>query len=796
MKPSMLRQMMFMLAFASVLTTQAQERAADYFFPTFERSAYLVDNGAEMFGSAFQQDLYARQHEGKVEYVAEYSFFDALDFYPNMALMHFYQLNAQGEVLLTAHGKFKLDEVLSYPMDLERVTLAEPVVFFKIPSSDAPVLWNFTDPVSGKRVSARAKLTTVQVYGQSRKAVEVLYRNLDINGNTEDKTWTFAKGLGLYSVGMGEYGTMELEMPEIPADSLKTWRAASEEALRTLVWDDVRLLRKMAADTLNREAFDHYNKGFELFRKSLVKLDLLVEKQPSRINTYRHMAGVAAWSFSDKSRGFWHRNARDKYTASTWDMRFMDYIMYIRPTVEFYSISSIQQDFSKLDENFYQNYQQALANYCQDWLRIGVENIKNIDRYNAWHTVAVGEQFLREKRNATTSDQDNVTNALAYANSTLGDKVVAEEFRLTSVLNLRNFDKETLAKEEKYIKAQLEELSKAQVPDDKLTELTRALDYIEKYPEALKYGNRAIDAKVYTDKDFVFAFAHAAWEMKDKTSLRKVMPLLDEELSSMSETELGTTEAYYAYLPDQAGLNRVKAQRKANADKAAAEAKAREEADIARRKREEEEARREARLSRGVQSTLAISTNPFNLIWKSIPIAADLKLGKVILHGRYKMYFGQKSKYRFGQIGGDGKEFENIRGNEITGGLKFVMQQKKVGYQGATNLGYWGPQLMYSTLTTQPNDYIQGTDVSTGAFYSSYFNPKITRYEGTLAFGLQTYNKKIHVFTDAFMQVGVGYRSINIDYDQYDIVTEGFTNETWNKYYIVFKMGFRFGLHL
>jgi len=338
-------------------------------------------------------------------------------------------------------------------------------------------------------------------------------------------------------------------------------------------------------------------------------------------------------------------------------------------------------------------------------------------------------------------------------------------------------------------------------------DLNRAINAafsLNDYLNANKIADNGHSNGIGKDMDFGFLYAKAAYENSlNKSSLRNALKLLQDKLNVMTVSQI--TE-YLKYCQAMNG--------EFDCSKAEAEVKAAEKREKERLEKEEKERKKKQReYSKGSFFSLAVSTNPLNLLWNTLPVALDIKLGKIILQARVNDWQGRSSKLLWGNMLYDPqKEFKKIVGRDYS--LAILGRMGNESYR--TPVPYFGVHALYGNYTTEVEN-VKAKDLSTNIQNNLQVSPEVTKYELMMKFHFPLTVKKNIFYACYFMDFGIGrrmikYNAINTsnnmaisekdlsDETKYeflnDVVNAGYKQERWNKLYVPFKLGFRIGLFL
>lgn len=663
--------------------------------------------------------------------------------------------------------------------------------YYLVPAESYQTMeWSYNDPFTFKQVNAKSFYKTFTVHGKDERLLLVEHSS---DGNVRKEY--FMKNYGLVAVQENASKSFYVD----PFKGFVLYSRSyidnlSESDARKEGWIIIKNLRKMYADSnIHKSYITRQNVA-----KSIDSLTGLYEhlmiKYPHMEHPYRYILSLAFYNRA--SENFYEANDEKNtsgYTESI--MEALQSYYFIRPSPDYISRYDLSKYVTGVDENYYLSYFESYF-----WF---FKTINGNDDYTDDYIV-----YLYKDKVALVDKNDGNIKGISkftihsYIANYYKYKKEPDKTYYHLVITLENYkglseaDKDLNIEYMQYLMKTMSELK----PSNE-TDLMRAINAainLNDYPNAVKIADNGYANGVGNSLDFAMLFAKTAYNNNvNKTYLRKAVQQLQSKIPEMNTSQIRDYLVYCQALSPEFDCTAAQEQVKKAEKKEADEKKA---AVVKQR-----------RASRGRPFHLSVSTNPFNLMWNTLPLVADLSIKRVMFEFRYNQFNNRSSKNLWGNAFVDEsvkKKFEEINGADYSGAVLLHVPDRN----GAST--QFGLHVLYGSYTTKPERaYV--TQMSNNTRYYVDISPKVSKQEYMLHIGQRfDGDRKFPMFFTIFYDFGLGHRNIlynaaavhNVKeedlankekyvFDQ-DKDNAGYDQERWNKNYFVFRMGFRLGLRL
>ncbi|MBC7426064.1 MAG: hypothetical protein H7321_05970 [Bacteroidia bacterium] len=631
--------------------------------------------------------------------------------------------------------------------------------------------WAYTSPETGQIINCTSEYKKFKINGK-----DVI--GLKVTGKYPNGTVYYSmyvKGIGLYWESYDSDESLVNELYPLERAENYGYNSETEETLRPDAWKIRARLLDLAKDSniLYSDYQSKWNTGYD----SLLSLCISASKtKPDMINFYKYLLFTANsefvsnyFVFSDDRKGTSIFPTEEK----------IDRLFYLRPNENTYNYSQLRT-YTTASETSYANTYKSAIRYK------GVQFIFDSyyfnDTFSARKIVWAGNQF---DRIAGTDQEDNneyVYNAMYYAYKKLNDPETGYKYKIQAFENLYKLKKDMKDNNIEYIKSSAKIISDYKSSNPEYT--ARAVSALRLYGFDKMALDKARGAGNITTKEFGFAYADAAYKLNENMDLQNAVLILEPYVKTMTKEEQTKMREYYNKLGDQ---------KKAK--------------DIDKKLSTKVKVEKTKSTLRGNNSgvNFAISTNPMNFYYKGQMGAVDLRIKKLLIEGRYQNFNDVTSENIFaGRLVDPKHTFTGVKGADYSAAL-YVMPEIENRRSEVSGL-YFGVQAMASSITSVSQN-VSYTYSETNLKGTSKIHPAMNRQELTFNYGYIYFDKKYHLFFNAYMGVGAGVKHIKygntdgVDLSDktkvsFDKTAESFTFDptNWGKTYIQVRMGIRIGI--
>jgi hypothetical protein len=801
-----MKKLLTSLFFLFTISLAAQENAKDWILPQVQATKVLNHQSSNKLDGDITTQLLNSLKSEKFSYNAmvdsdnssRYKIITHLpgSSYANPSHAYFVKFNGSSATL-NGYSKYVVD----YDDDdwfgdydfvvNETYKDVESQTIYRVPTESYQTMeWTFTDPHTNKSVQAMSSYKTMKVYGYDRKILIIEFKS---DGKTRKEY--YMKFYGLIAVQNTKY--------ELYINNFKNYKyytksfidSKTEKELRNEYWSIYKRFSKLK---LNDSSLSYKNNFYTLKDKHY---DTIIGLMEHMIMKNREMANVYTYFISathfDMATNIFNAAEKNQQTKSKGDLILrptMNYFL-VRPTVESIKKEGLNSHITNVNENFESNYWKMNSVFLKTILF-------NSDFDKTYKTSLCKQQIDYYIKNYSKIDNLNKcynNSYIAYYYNLLGNKNKHYEY-LVKYLEFFKF----LSNTEKdlnieYMRYVMKMLYTETPPDETiLKDAMRILLDLKDYPNAIKVANNAIDKGVGSSIDFGFQFAEAAYKDEvNKIALKKAVGILNPQVNAMTPTQLTNYLPYCkAVAPDYDC---------SVAEREVEKAKKREED----KKKEEDKKRKKQ--SRGRPIGLTISSNPFNILWNTLPLVADIRIKKIYFQARYNQFNDRTSSNLWGNALAPSetkKKFEEINGADISGAI-----MKSVSYSRDVQT-LVGVHVLFGDYTTKP-ERVYATNLTSGQRGYLDMSPNVKKTEVMFQLEQRVFmGRKNPLYFSFFYGLGVGRRTIDYnlssihnitkeniadkskyEFDQ-DELSGGYDQDLWNKNYLVFRTGFRIGLRL
>lgn len=784
----------------------SQENAFDYMVPicNSERQFYKVENNSlkgeltelDLSSSGFTRTVVSQyRQDGTVGYKfihhteglfsdEDYAYF--VSFSSNTASMY-------------GHSKFLLGgeyTFLQY-VNNEQYKDLNSTVFCKVPNeSYQSVDWTYTNPETGKTVSASSYYKTMTVFGSEKRILVV--ENIENSKTTKSY---YMKNFGLIAVE--RYGEIFLTDFDFLLMYDKAFlESKSEKDLRTYAWGIIdRLYYIQTSDSFMR--YGDRDKNAMLYKLDSLQgiFEYMTMKYPEMNNVHRFIMTSYIKSALEKMFNVLYKNE----TLNFYGYELMPYFntfYLLRPYPDYTSKYNLSTYVSKVDELFYKNFWRVDYMYMYTL---------NSDKAKLESYVAYLEKPRIDCIVNNESNIDNINKCILYSIAAVYHKNRNEPASqyLYYVKSVENYKFLTQADKDaniEYMRTVMKTLSTLTPGSE--TDLNRALDAtlsLKDYNNSVKIAANGYNNKVGQGLDFALKYAEAAYnDDLNKEHLRKAMQLLNGKYPEMTTSQLSDYIKYCNAMSPEFDCS------KAQSEYLKAEKREKQ----AQEKKNKESKKKYSSGGSERAVNLALQCNPFaglNIsgnggIFKFLPLSAALRTKGIVHEFRYNPFFGFNAKNRFvaGKITENDVSFndgwKNIKGADY--GYSFIVVKNDYrSYSKTVNSAGVGLNVIYGKFTTD-EEVAQAT--INGINSPLILRPVIQRYEALVTFNWTTFSWKSHVSGTVYYGFGAGLRDLTYgnytfsqetlaDKDKTVFSDKRFVQTNWTGPYFTFRTGFRFG---
>ena len=717
---------------------------------------------------------------------------------------YFVQFNGY-KVNLVGYSKYNYSYGLFTTNSLnESYTEKTDVVYYQIPAESYQTSeWTYTDPATGSEVKAKSYYKTYKVNNTDERLL-VVEKKSNEYGTPKTKVEYFMKNYGLIAFKNDIYSNLQIvDLSTYLMFSKDMINNKTEKQLIDVGWGIYNRAIKLLEDKNDRFYFNSEKNNLVIkYYDSLAGLyENIIRKTPASENIYKYIYSVYLRSKAVEVNNIVNVDKTKKESLLIEKLNLANNFYLVRPTLNSLPNYRLNEFLKDPDKNYNENFIHTMFLYYNSVSGISIHE----NSYKAY-LFKDKVEFLEKNESLIANETKFVifSNMASYFNySNDNAKAYLYYVKTLESYKLLNEDNKNLNID--YMKFLMDKLIFMKPSNQ--TDLNRAINAAFSLNDNLnanKIADNGYNNGVGNDLEFGFLYAKAAYENNlNKNSLRNALKILQDKLNSMTVTQI---KDYLKYCQAMNG--------EFDCSKAEAEVKAAEKREKEKLEKEEKERKKKQRkYSRGSFFSLAVSTNPLNLIWNTLPVALDIKLGKVLLQARVNDYNERSSKLLWGNMLYEPqKQFKKIVGRDYS--LSILGRMGTSSY--SSPVPYFGVHALYGNYNTEV-EVVKAKDLSTNIQYNLRVSPVVSKYELMMKFHIPLTVKRNIFYACYFMDFGIGKRMIkynavntanNSDVAEADLsdktkyeflndeVNAGYRQERWNKFYIPFKLGFRIGLFL